>query len=82
MLLHRKGGARGRVHDGRGGVMVVMMDHDGRGRGGRRRGNLRVNDNFTAPSRLLAGVAVPVHHQQPTHRLISTQRWTISFTYS
>ena len=35
MLLHRKGRARGRVHDGRG-VMVVVVHDDGGGRRGRR----------------------------------------------
>ena len=40
LLLHRKRRARGRVHDGRG-VMVVVVHDDGRGRCGRRR-----RDNF------------------------------------
>ena len=38
LLLHRKRRARGRVHDGRG-VMVVVVHDDGRGRRCRWRGD-------------------------------------------
>ena len=49
MLLHRKGRARGRrVHDGRG-MMMVVVNNDGRGRRGRRRGDDLLDVLVAAP---------------------------------
>ena len=48
MLLHRKGRARRLVHDG-GGVMVVVVHDDGRGRCGRRRGDDLLDVLVVAP---------------------------------
>ena len=69
LLLHRKGRARGRVHDGRGGVMVVVVHDDGRGRGGRRRRHDLFNILVFAP---LADRVEP--HAVPARTMLRRRR--------